>query len=111
MGMNVSFRYSTKDNHKPFPIDEETGEQHDWKGCLPRYTDSYDFMAAIYDSDNISLKDCQCRDRHQYMCAGETAFRPTDFIQLRDKTKHLQPVWQDVIDYLEAEPNAYVEYN
>jgi hypothetical protein len=107
MGMNVAFRYKGQGPFKPFP--EEY--QDDWKGCLPRYSDSWKFMEQIYDGEIISLKNCSCGDKHQYMCEGETAHRPLDFIALKERTKHLQPVWQEVIDYMESEPAAYVEYS
>lgn len=110
MGMNVVFRYATKKEHKPFPVDKDTGKQYDWKHCLPRYTDSWDFMSAMYADEIISLKDCLCGDKHQYMCQRETAHRPLNFVAFKERTKHLQPVWQDVIQYLEDEPDAYIEY-
>lgn len=106
--MDVAFRFKGNGPFKPFP--EEYAE--DWKdGLLPRYSDSWKFMEQIYLGESISFADCNCGDLHQYMCPGDTNIRPIDFASLKEKTKDLQPVWQEVIDYLEGEPKAYVEYS
>jgi hypothetical protein len=36
--------------------------------------------------------------------------RLKDFVAAREKTKHLQPIWQKVLDYMESEPKAYIQY-
>ena len=107
MGMNVAFRFKGDGPFKPFP------EGKDWDGCLPRYTDSWEFMKAIYDVEHVSTSTCSCKkyhDKHDYYCEGDTMIRPVDFVALREKAKNLQPVWLDIIQYLEDEPAAYVEY-
>lgn len=109
MGSNVHFKFMLNTTAKEIPED---------LGCedsctLPRYSDGREFMRAVWDVENVWGGDCGCRnkDNDDYYCGGIPYVRPKDFVSLREKTKNLQPIWQKVIDYLESEPSAYIEYD
>jgi hypothetical protein len=109
MGSNVHFQYSEKGERKPIPEELGCGEK-----CLtiPRYSDGFEFMKVIWDEGEC-IDRCICLDKkdHAYMCDGDSIFRPKDFAVVREKTKELQPIWQKVLDYMESEPKAYVQYD
>lgn len=94
---------------KPFP-EELTGKPN----CCTifRYQDGYAFMKAVWDQDCVFVSRCGCDpNNHGYGCDTDSICRPRDLQALRLATKDLEPVWQILIDYLESEPNAYLEYD
>lgn len=111
MGSNIHIRARYPDKGlKDWPADLVMGENC---ATLWRYTDSYEFMKLVWeDYDDV----CDCvldghdKCRGAYYCFGGIS-RPKDLAALRVKTKHLQVWVPELIDYLESEPNAWLEYD
>lgn len=109
MGSNIHIVRYPKDvpRLKEFPESLDMGDS----STCPRYVDSFKFMQAVWEDDEFRIR-CFCReDECEYMCDGNSVCRPKDFVRLREATKELQPVFQELIDYLESEPNAWLEYD
>ena len=76
---------------------------------LPRYYNSYEFIKLVR-GDCESILVCRCGDEHDYFCDYPLKFRPKDFNKLRQAATD-DPWVKELIDYLESEPNAYLEYD
>ena len=96
-----------------------SGTEVDWKSLsltddatLPRYTQRSQFMYELWNNCR-TVKLCNCSyDRCQYMCYGESCSRPLDFERLRKDTAHINQPWvSKLIDWLEANENAWLEYD
>lgn len=110
MGSNVHVHW-LGESLKSVP-EELTGRPN--CATVMRYNDGHKFVQAVWNSPGCDfVRDCvrrygkECEDC--YICSSVA--RPKDFNALRLATKDLQPVWQILIDYLESEPNAYLEYD
>lgn len=96
---------------KPVPPNLELDEQYSY---LPRFVGSGDFWVALINNGQHNWvhgcdgpTDSSCKHR----CDPESAWRPLDLVGLRESTKEMQPIFQTLIDYLEAEPNAWITYS
>ncbi len=109
MGMNIHISARDKDKSLLSPPYDLTSGSH----TVSRFVGSYDFMKVIWNTESDSYTYCSCKDQdnHDYFCDYPTMYRPKNLDKLRIDTIHLQPVFQELIDYLEAEPNAYLEYD
>lgn len=106
MGMNIHI--AAGDKNLPLSYPESLTDC----ATIPRYVDSYAFMRLVYaDCDSISTCGCPDEDDHCYGCMRDSIHRPRNFEKLRQDTKEMQPWVQTLIDYLEAEPNAWLEYD
>lgn len=98
---------------KPYPEELGTGPNC---STLPRYSDAREFMSILRGNYEVYQRCEACRalegkDRCDYYCSGDSVSRPKDFEQLRAATKHLDSRLHVLIDYLEGEPNAWLEYD
>ena len=82
---------------------------------LLRFVDSWEFMGLVWahgDCELICLVKKQCKPgEHDYYCDHATYSRPKDFEQLRKDAAHLQDWTRELIDYLERNPRAWLEYS
>jgi hypothetical protein len=111
MGSNIHITYEDAD--KPLaPFPKELEMYSDSSSTLPRYSGSREFMSLLW-KNCISIPTCGCRGEHDYFCDYANKARPVNFSELRQKVKELdlQEVFFVLIDYLESEPNAYLEYD
>ena len=97
------------------PLPEELGVYGN-SGTLPRFTHSYKFMDLLWsDPSTVIVLNCNCKGSydysHDYFCDGHGRYRPTDFIKLKQDVKSLDDVFSVLVNYLESEPNAWVEYD
>jgi hypothetical protein len=111
MGSNIHIQRAVRHSDvtlKEWPESLGTGPN----SCtLPRYVDSREFMRALWDNCEVAER-CTCKpDDHDYFCDRDSVVRPKDFVKLREATSGLQPIFQELIDYLENEPNAWLEYD
>ena len=104
MGSNIHIIHRGSGPWAKYP--EEYGNS----ATLPRWKDSFEFMKLLWD-DCISVSTCGCGDEHDYFCDYPIISRPKDFERFRLAAKDLQDWVMPLIDYLESEPNAYLEYD
>lgn len=105
MGMNIHIHAGSSDLPLSNPPESLSGHY-----TLPRYVGSYEFMRLVYD-DCDSISTCGCGETHNYFCDLACIHRPRDLKTLRERAKDLGQAFQLLIDYLESEPNAYLEYD
>jgi hypothetical protein len=105
--MNIHIVRGNKDLPMADPPLELTGHH-----TLPRYIGSREFMSLIY-KDGINISVCGCKGEHDYYCDYACKWRPND-IELLRISLTIKPLGEwaiMLIDYLESEPNAYLEYD
>jgi hypothetical protein len=77
------------------------------------------FSKALEDCDYIDRCEARCfkaygEGQHDYYCDRDTIYRPKDFTKLRADCAELIELHSTVgelIDYLERNPNAWLEYS
>lgn len=68
-------------------------------------------MRLVWEDHNSKYV-CSCGDDHDYYCT-DIVSRPLDFQKLRESIKELGlgDVFLELVDFLEAEPEAWLEYD
>lgn len=109
MGSNIHIQRGDRDKPlRDWPDALGTGPD----SCtMPRSREAYEFMKVLWKQECDVVERCTCKGEHDYYCDRDSICRPKDFQLLRMETCLLDPVFEILIDYLESEPNAYLEYD
>jgi hypothetical protein len=74
--------------------------------------DKWDFQNALLALPLLWRYDCGCpADKHYYGCPMDGGCRPESIPDARSAIARLDPVWREVLDALDADPEAYIYWN
>lgn len=107
MGSNIHL--IVKGDAEPFP--ERFGIAPGF--CtMPRWVGGWDYMKAVYDN-SLSNHPCDCsnQNNHDYYCVPDSEYRPKDFDKFRADTIDLPDIFKKITDYLERNPNVWLNYD
>lgn len=73
------------------------------------YSDKWEFLGVLDLLPAEHRRDCSCTgEQHDYFCSEMDGVRPVSVEDAKKAVENLSPIWQDVLTFLEKDPDAFI---